>query len=194
MDKYTNNSHKHRREEEKKRVEKIISGSANIKKRSEVRKFADVFLPSDMSKVKDSIFLDIIMPSLKKVLLDGFRTLLYGNNTSDSNSGIPASRVQYTNYSNRTNYTNPNRTPVRSAYNYDDIELDNRGDAELVIMQLEDTISEYGFAKVSDLYDLVGITCNYTDYDYGWDDLRRAYIDPVGSKFRIRLPRAKPID
>lgn len=197
MDKYTNNSHKHRREEEKKRVEKIISGSANIKKRSEVRKFADVFLPSDMSKVKDSIFLDIVMPSLKKVLLDGFRTLLYGNNTSDSNSGIPGSRVQHTNYSNRTNYNNQNfqtYTPIRGVYNCDYIEVKSRGDAEVAIMQLKDIIAEYGFTTVFDLYETVGLECDPNCSDYGWYDLRQACIRPVGDKYVIRMPRAKQLD
>ena len=42
---------------------------------------------------------------------------------------------------------------------------------------------------MADLYDLVGMTSNYTDNKYGWYDLRTAYIQGVSGGYVIRLPK-----
>ena len=70
---------------------------------------------------------------------------------------------------------------MAQGYEYDDIIIESRGDAELVLDQLEEIISTYGVASVADLYDLVGITGrSYTDNKYGWTDIRNAKVVRTG--------------
>ena len=52
----------------------------------------------------------------------------------------------------------------------------------------------YGLVRVADLYDLVGITGNYTDNKYGWTNITRAEIVRTRDGFMIKMPRAVPID
>ena len=42
--------------------------------------------------------------------------------------------------------------------------------------------------------DLVGVTGNYTDNKYGWTNIRNAEVVRVRDGYRIKLPRALPID
>lgn len=43
------------------------------------------------------------------------------------------------------------------------------------------------------MYDLCGMTCNYTDNKYGWKSLARADISRVRDGYMIKLPKAEPI-
>ena len=59
---------------------------------------------------------------------------------------------------------------------------------------LDELIETYGLVRVADLYDLVGITGNYTDNKYGWMNIRNAEIMRVRDGYMIKMPRAVPID
>lgn len=67
---YKSNSNKSKQEQKQpeKKVEKIISGSAKAKKKSEVKKLTDVFISEDISNVKSYIWNDIIVPIVKKAI------------------------------------------------------------------------------------------------------------------------------
>ena len=72
--------------------------------------------------------------------------------------------------------------------------LNSRGEAEDVLMRMDELMETYGLVRVADLYDLVGITGNYTDNKYGWTNIRNAEIVRVNNGYMIRMPRAVPID
>ena len=73
---------------------------------------------------------------------------------------------------------------------YDEIVLENRSEAEDVITALEDIIDQFGEAKVSDLYDLVGMTAPYTANRYGWTSVRTASAIRVRDGYVLKMPRA----
>ena len=77
--------------------------------------------------------------------------------------------------------------------NKDDIILESRAEAEDVISSMEKIIETYGFVRVADLYDLVGITCNYTDNNYGWTNIRSAESVKVRDGYMLKLPKAEPL-
>ena len=58
-----------------------------------------------------------------------------------------------------------------------------------MLNQMIDALATYNCVSVADLYDLVGMTSNYTDNKYGWYDLRTAYIQGVSGGYVIRLPK-----
>ena len=81
-----------------------------------------------------------------------------------------------------------------SRFDYDDIVIESRGEAEAVLIQMDDLIERYGFVSVLDLYDMCELTAPYTSDKYGWTDLRTARVVPVRKGYVLKLPRALPLD
>ena len=59
---------------------------------------------------------------------------------------------------------------------------------------LGDIIEEYGLATVADLYDLCGITTEYTDENWGWTSAR--YMSVIRSRrgYMLQLPKPDHIN
>lgn len=198
MEEYKSNSHKARERKNEpvaeKKVEKIISGSVKSKKKSGLQKITNVFVPEDVDDVKSYIFEDIVVPAVKDIILDAVRAFL-GVNGSSRGKSSSASKVSYRKYyDDRERRDNGSRNRTRSGYEYDDIILDNRGEAEDVLSRMDELIDTYGVVSVADFYDLVGITGNYTDNKYGWSDIRNASVVRVRDGYMIKLPKALPLN
>lgn len=204
MTEYASNSHKSKEEQKEtlpeKKIEKVISGTAKTKKKSEVRKFTDVFISEDMDSVKSYIFMDVIVPAVKKAISDvvtnGIDMLLYGESGGRSNKKSTASRVSYRSYYDSPNDRREPRDTERNrmGYSYDNIILDNRGEAEDVLTRMDELVQTYGLVSVADFYDLVGVSGNYTDNKYGWTDIRNANIVRTREGYMIKMPKALPLD
>lgn len=199
---YASNSHKTRELKQKetiadKKIEKVINGKARSKKKSEMKKFADVFITEDVNDVKSYILMDVLVPAIKKavsdIIVNGIDMLLYGETgyRKDSNK----SRVSYRSYYDRPDRRDREESRRRrTSYDYDDIILDTRGEAEEVLTKMDDLIDTYGIVSVADLYELVGIDGNYTDNKYGWTDLRNANVVRLRDGYMLKLPKALPIN
>ena len=182
---------------EGKRAEKVIKGKAKVKK-NEVRKLTDVFISEDVSNVKSYILMDVIVPAVKKAIYDlvvgTLDMSLYGGRGVNGKRPT-ADKVSYRDYnsvSRRDDRTyNTNRTA--SGYSYDDIIVDTRGEAESVLARMDEIMEEYESVRVADLYDLVGVTGQYTDNDYGWTNIRNAEVVRVRDGYKIKMPRAIPL-
>lgn len=197
MAEYKSNSHRSKeteKQEERQKLEPIAKGKT--KKKSEVRKFADTFIAEDITSVKDYIIMEVLLPAAKKAISDivtnGIDMILYGETRSKSKSR--ESRVSYTSYYKDRDYDRPARSRGRYGYDYDDIILDTRKEAEEVLDRMDDLIDTYGMVSVADLYDLVGISGNYTDNKYGWTNLRNADVQRVRDGYLLKLPKALPFD
>ena len=79
-------------------------------------------------------------------------------------------------------------------HDFNEIILGTRVEAEEVIDRLFDLLSKYDNASVADLYELVGITANFTDEKWGWTDLRGASVAKVRNGYLLDLPRPEPLD
>lgn len=200
MTEYKGNSHRSKEvevKEERKKLEPIAQGKA--KKKNEIQKFADVFIAEDVTSVKNYILMDVLLPAAKKAISDivtnGIDMILYGETRNKSKGR--ESRVSYTKYYDRErdrDYDRPSRSRGRYGYDYDDIILDTRKEAEEVLDRMDDLIDNYGMVSVADLYDLVGISGNYTDNKYGWTNLRNADVQRVRDGYLLKLPKALPFD
>lgn len=206
MTEYASNSHKSKdiqtESVPEKKIEKVISGTAKAKKKSEIRKFTDVFVSEDMDSVKSYILMDVLVPAVKKAISDivtnGIDMLLYGEaGRNKSTSSSTASHVSYRSYydSQNNNRRDSRQTSrPRIGYDYDDVIIDNRGEAEEVMTRMDELMETYGLVSVADFYDLVGISGNYTDNKYGWTDIRNASIVRTRDGYMIKLPKALPLD
>lgn len=186
----------------KKKVDKVVSGSVKTKKKSSLSKFADTFIEEDKDTVVGYLLSEVLIPSFKKMVSDTIKTgidkMLYGD-AEVSRSNSPVSKISYSKYYNdKSSYSRSSSTaPVtnrRDTYEYNNIVLETRGDAEAVLMGMDDIIAKYEIVSVADLYDLVGIAGSYTDYKYGWTDIRSAKIERVRDGYVIRMPKALPLD
>lgn len=204
MSDYKPNSHKSKEELREsvpdKKVEKIIAGTVKSKKKNEIQKFADVFISEDVTNVKSYILLDVLVPAIKKAISDivtnGIDMILYGGSNRTKSNSV-ASKVSYRNYYDKGNDRRDHgsyNSRTKTGYSYDDIILDNRGEAQDVLSRMDELISTYGVVSVADLYDLVGVTGNYTDNKYGWTDIRSAEPVRVRDGYLIKLPKALPLN
>ena len=199
---YTPNSHKFKEEqkaiaatEEKKKVEKVVKGKVRIREKSEIRKFADLFLPEDVTNVKQFIIQDVLVPALKKVVSDTVDTILYGGTKHSSSS--TSDKVSYSKYYDRFDSKSdrrPNEARV-GGLSFGDLVFETRGEAETVREQMLDIIERYGFVTVADVYDMADLTAPYTSNKYGWTNIRNAETMRLrDGGFVLKLPKAMPID
>ena len=202
MTEYKANSHRVKEEQKSKEVvKKDIQpvAKAKTKKKSEIKKFTDVFIAEDVTSVKNYIINDVLIPAAKKAISDivtnGIDMILYGEARGKDRRRDSGSRVSYTKYYERDRDRDYDRNRSRrSVYDYDDIILESRREAEDVLNRMDDLIDAYGMVSVADLYDLVGITGNYTDNKYGWTNLRNAEVRRTRDGYLIKLPKALPFD
>jgi hypothetical protein len=204
MVEYKPNSNKYKKQQEaaakdEKKVEKVVSGVVRTKKKNEMQKLADVFISEDISNVGSYVLMDVLVPAIKKAVSDiitnGVDMILYGGSGGKSRGGSQASKISYRSYYDRSNDRRPiNDIRTRTRYSYDNIVLDNRGEAEEVLYRMDELVEKYGLVSVADLYDLVGISHDYTDNNYGWTNLGTACVVRVQDGYMLKLPRARAFD
>mgnify|MGYP003299575656 CR=1 FL=1 len=200
MEEYPSNSHKSKETEgqPEKRLEKVVSGQTKSKKKGEMRKLRDSFISEDAPKLKEYVILDVLIPAIKKAISDivtnGVDMILYGETRHDRKT-VNGSKVSYSSYYVGGNKEEKrDRSRVRDGFDYDDILFAHRGDAEVVLSAMEDTIDRYGFVSVLDMYDLADVsTSNYTLGNYGWKGLRGAKTVPASGGYVIKLPKPEPL-
>ena len=205
MENYKPNSHRSKEAQkesgsEKKEITKVVQGTAKVKKKGKSSKFAEMFIAEDVSSVKSYIVSDVLIPAAKKLFVDAIKDavdmLVFGRtDRSKRSSRFRADYVSYNRYSDRR-YDDrlSNDTRPRTEYSYDDVILETRGEAEEVLDAMNDVIETYGMVSVMDLYDLVGISGQYTDNNYGWKNLRNA--EPIRTRdgeYMLKLPKAIPL-
>ena len=183
---------------EKKDVSAVASGKK--RPRSAKAKFSDIFMPEDMSVVKDHLINDVAVPTIKDTILDVVSLLLYGTTTTPNRK--KSSNGLITNYNAistaRKSSSSPsvNKKHARAAgYAYDEIIFDSRGEAEEVLDNMFELLTEYGIVSVMDYYDLAGVSTKHTDQNYGWDDLSSAVVKRISrDEHIIDLPRVIAIN
>lgn len=202
---YKPNSHKYKAEQAakqneqyEKKIEKVVSGTAKTKKKSEMSKIKDIFISEDASNVKSYVLMDVLIPAAKKAVSDivtnGIDMILYGE-AGGNRRRAPSERVSYRRYYDQRDDRSINRVRTRTGYSYDDIIVADRGEAEEVLSRMDELIDQYGVVSVGDLYDLVGLTGNYTDQKYGWTNIRTAEPQRLrDGGYVLKLPKALPID
>ena len=202
MEEYKSNSHKSKEEQkspptERQKLDKIVNGTVKVKKKSELTKFAEIFLPEDISNIKNYILMDVLVPAIKNTIEDiitnGTRMLLRGEIGVRKGSST-ASSISYNRYYDQKRYGESNSVQTRTGYSYNEIILETRGEAEEILTRMDELIDTYGLVRVADLYDLVGVSGNYTDNKYGWTNIRNAKIVRVRDGYMIEKPKALPIN
>lgn len=194
---YKPNSHRSKEQQDheplpERKTEKVVTGTVKQRKKTGLSKAGSIFMPGDVDSVKSYILMDVLVPSIKRAISDivcnGINMLL--GEPDRGKPGSPGAKVAYRKYyqsEDRRDYARPR---AQAQYSYDDIIFDNRGDAEEVLYRMEELLERFDVVSVADLFDMAGISCNYTDNKYGWTDLRSAHVERVRDGYIINLPRA----
>lgn len=219
MEEFPGNSHKKAREdksEPQKKVEKVVTGKVVTRKQPVSRRLASVLFGADAKSSWVAVVQDVLVPAAKDMAADalsqGFERMIYGEarSTPRRRSGLLGGFQQGPNVSYNRYSTNPvgrasglgprddDRRRMsrqsRASHNFDEIILATRAEAEEVLERLYDLLSRYEMATVADLYELVGITGEYTDEKYGWTDLRGSDITRIREGYLLNLPKPDVID
>ncbi len=195
MENYKSNSDKDRKTQTEKRVEKPVA-NGKARKKGEIQKFADVFIAEDAKNVKSYLFMEVIVPAVKKAISDmvttGIDMILYGESGKRGRNS-PASKTSYRDYYDRNEgrvYAGSSNTK-RGGIDYDDIIFESRGDAEAVLDAMADIIHQFGMVSVADFYDLARVpNDNFTMNRFGWTNLTGATVVRIRDGHIIKLPKA----
>ena len=176
----------------------VVSSPGTIKKKTKGEKLKEEFISEDAGKMKSYLWESVLKPSIKdtiwNLITKGLKMFLYNRGES------PDTRSPYDSQVPRINYTEYYRSsaqpsyPVgRTSYNYGEVILRNRGEAEEVVRRLYDLIAANGIATIGDLYQLCNMPTQFTDFTYGWKDLSSSRIIALDNGYLISLPRPFPI-
>lgn len=198
---YKPNSHKYKQEQKQakeKNVEKVVKGKVKVKKKNSLQKMTRSIIAEDAESVKSYVLIDVILPAVKKAIYDtvvgGAEMFLFGEKGYNKKSS-GASKISYTNYyDGGRKSTTASRIRSGNYYDFDDIFVESRGEAEDVLNRMDELLEIYKVVSVADFYDLLGVTCDYTDNKYGWTHLKNAEIIRTRDGYKFKMPKVSPID
>lgn len=180
---------------EKKPVESVVKNKVTVKKKGIIKRAVDAFVGEDVGDVKSYLIYDVTIPAIKNLVMDlvsnGTSMMLFGDSGRGHRNIERRGGSSYISYNSvydrgRTReYARPNR---RATHSFDDILFESRDDAEEVLSNLVDFTEIYGQATVSDLYDLVGKTGEYTDRGFGWKALGSSRVVRGRDGYILDLP------
>lgn len=192
MAEYKPNSRKSKEEAKElpeKVVKPVVSGKTSTRSNN-VRKVTNLFVSEDASNIKSYILMDVLVPTVKKAIVDTVEMIIYGESRSKRSNNQP-NYVPYRSYSDdRSSRSNI----FSSRFDYDDIIFSSRGDAEYVLSNMMKIVKEYGMVTVADFYELSNVTAPYTAANYGWMGLRTAEVRRVNGGYVLKLPTPMAID
>lgn len=199
-----------------KKVEKVVTGEVIQRKKPLGKRFRETFSGDDNRSVGSYVLFDVLIPAAKDMIADavsqGIERKLFGEVRSSSRRGGyrpggsifgNASYNPYHRYSGgggsslrpdprqQSNARSRNRVTQST---YDEIILATRAEATEVIDNLIAIIAQYDVATVADLFELVGVTGEFTDEKWGWTDLMGADIQRIHEGYLLNLPRPQALN
>ena len=155
------------------------------------------FIKEDYTGTREPGILGVVIPAVKKTIMDVINVFLHPDGKNRYSSSSPASKISYRDY-----YRNDDDLPfkdakssIASVLDYDSIVFDTRGEAEKVLAMMDEVISTYSVISIADYYEICGIDdANYTANKYGWRDIRTArVVRTTYNQYQIKLPKAIPL-
>ena len=178
-----------------KKHEKVVSGKAKKKK----RRLLDIFIAEDIDNVKEYVYQDVFIPSIKKLIRDAICNstdmLLYRDSRGSSKGGSSISRPAYRKAFEKER-DHSHYSEMRTNRQYADVIVDDRADAEEILRTMDDICEVYDFVSVADLYDISGLDTKPTDNNYGWTKtgVRDARIVRTMDGYLLKFPKPMPLD
>ena len=191
--------------------EKIIEGTALVRKPSRFRRFRRSFIAGDAQSVSEHVFWNLVVPGLQNVASELSSTfvdmMIYGEKRPripGQYGGVPiqgpgsTTKVNYTSISQggrlvQSQQHHAPAIPVRQKLNPNEIIVNNVTEAEIVITALIDKIARFKIVTVATLYTMIGESGDMLDHKWGWTDLSEASWKRLGSG-AVLLLLPPPVD
>lgn len=182
----------------KPKLDPVVKGSTEVKKPTGLSKLMKEFLPGDIKQMKIDIYKKVIVPTVKKGILDGVSMFLYGSPTSGNSNLGKVSRVIYQAGSSIYHDAQKQQSKQTTTQTNDCtvILFESREDADLIVTTMQASMEQYQSVSISDYYDAAGHPelSEFTDTRFGWRNLASTKIIPVdGGKWKIIFPPAIPL-
>jgi hypothetical protein len=196
---------------EKGKVDKVVEGEVVVRKKSMAKRFRETFVAEDGMTIRDYVLEDILIPAFRDLIYDVtigsveralFRDGRPANRgfRASGRSGLPGGGIRY-DLAARGGALGRREEPhssmsrrARAAHDFEEIIFPSRTDAEAVLTGLFDILEQYDAVKVSDLYELAGMSSNFTDERYGWTDLRGSRPVRTRNGYLLDLPRTEHLE
>ena len=184
-----------------KKVEPVVKGDVKRRKKPLGKRFHEVFLGGDARGTANYVVFSVLIPAAKDMLVEagaqGIERLVYGESRRRPSGRVP-------NPTGHIQYNQPrsalDRPPAalsrraRTRFDFDEIILQSRGEAEEVLDRMYDLLSRYESVSVADLYELTGVQSAHTDQKWGWMDLRGSQVTRTRQGgFVVDLPEPSPL-
>lgn len=190
-----------------KKITRVTTADPVRKRRSLRKQFSETFVAGDLRGAVSYVLLDVLLPAAKDMVVEagsqGIERLIFGETRRRGLRGPQAGATGYVQYNRMSGPTVASRISgparamsraARSRFNFDEIVIESRTEAEEVIDQILEVVSRYGQATVADLYELVGINSTHTDHRWGWVDLHGAGVSRIRGGYLLDLPEPEPLD
>ena len=181
-------------EPERQKKEKVVTGKVVTKKKSFGKKVKDALTGEEAKATGEYVIGDLIIPAIKYTLYDvvtqTFQRVLgvdvprRPGGQGKAGSGF----VAYNRYYDEQPKPSMSRQ-AKATHDFREIILPARQDAEDVLDNMFDTLRQFEWVTVADLYDFVGMDSSYTDQKWGWRDLRGSGIRRVREGYMLELPK-----
>lgn len=198
---------------EPKKLEKVVEGEVIRRKKPLGKRLKESFLGGDGQTVREYLLEEIILPNFRDLIIDvvngGVERMVLGESRAAYRRGGAArlgqatGRINYNGFSQspvgRGGLRDDPRAPVlsrraRANHDFQEIILSSRTEGEMVIANMFDILERYEQVAVSDLYELLGISANFTEMRYGWTDLRGAHVEHVRGGYLLNLPQPELLE
>ena len=180
----------------------VINGKVRVANKSLWRKIGETFAAGNLKDAKNYVISDVIVPSILDMIYDGITRgaskLIYGDNAPkrDKNRRF-GSGINYNSYSRSDNDSiitikRKKESPVSDIYDYNELELESNADAKDLLDSMYEFLEEHDVISVGDMYAMARYEGgDYTDHNWGWDDLRGSAIVRGDHGWILKLPRVK---
>lgn len=186
---------------EDKKVEPVVKGEVTRRKKPLGKRFHETFLGGDARGTAQYVVFSVLIPAAKDMLVEagaqGIERLVYGETKRGGmrRSAMQQGHIAY-------NRMAPSDRPppaqlsrrARSRFDFDEIILQSRGEAEEVLDRMFDLLSRYDSVSVADLYELTGVQPAHTDQKWGWTELRGSTVSRTRQGgYLLDLPEPTPL-
>lgn len=201
---------------EKKQIKRVVSSEVVRRKKSRTKRLKELFMGDDEGSITEYVLADMIIPALKDLVADVIigsteRKLFGGDMVRGgrrSYRGRPGPHINYGavsrgrdpvgRASGRYDREDPRDRQIRGArarHDFDEIVIETLSEANEVLTQMYDLLERYEVVTVSDLYELLGVSGNFTDERYGWTNLMGSRVSRArGGGYVLDLPPTEVLE
>ena len=206
---YPTNSKTPAKEPDKKDILQIVSGKVVRKATPAHKKLLGSIFSGNPTSVRTYVIMEVLLPAFQETLLDvisqGSQRIVRGDDRERNSKKRGAWSNSYDDRKSRFNYAgqfssqNGGRRDAPPAKNrpggldIGDIYLEHRVEAESILTAMTDISDRYEAVTVADLFNLLGVTSEYTDQKWGWENLRDARVVRTSDGYLLDLPPTTPI-